>query len=88
MFGFAGMLLGVPTMALIYYLIGRFSRYLLRKRELPEDTEEYINLERIDPKSHVVVEHTEEYMEQTHVNIFHKKEKATGEQPDTKNPNS
>ena len=88
LFGFAGMLLGVPTMALIYYLIGRFSRYLLRKRELPEDTEEYINLERIDPKSHVVVEHTEEYMEQTHVNIFHKKEKATGEQPDTKNPNS
>lgn len=88
LFGFAGMLLGVPTMALIYYLIGRFSRYLLRKRELPEDTEEYINLERIDPKSHAVMEHTEEYMEQTHVNIFHKKEKATGEQPDTKNPNS
>lgn len=88
LFGFAGMLLGVPTMALIYYLIGRFSRYLLRKRELPEDTEEYINLERIDPKSHAVMEHTEEYMEQTHVNIFHKKEKTTEEQPDTKNPNA
>ena len=52
LFGFAGMLFGVPTMALVYYLIGRFSKYMLRKRELPEETTDYVNLEKVDLQNH------------------------------------
>ncbi len=48
LFGFAGMLFGVPTMALIYYLVGRFSKHMLRKRDLPEETADYINMERVN----------------------------------------
>ena len=77
LFGFAGMLFGVPTMALVYYLIGRFSKYMLRKRELPEETTDYVNLEKVDVTNHTIVEHTQEYEEQTHVKVFSKKKKKT-----------
>ena len=77
LFGFAGMLFGVPTMALVYYLIGRFSKYMLRKRELPEETADYVNLEKVDVTNHTIVEHTQEYEEQTHVKVFSKKKKKT-----------
>jgi predicted PurR-regulated permease PerM len=40
--GFFGMLLGVPIFAVIYYIIGKVVRYGLRKRKLPEATSEYI----------------------------------------------
>lgn len=39
--GFLGMLLGVPTFAVIYYIIGKLVRYGLRKRNLPEATQDY-----------------------------------------------
>ncbi len=48
LFGFFGMLLGVPTMAMIYYIVGRISRRLLKKRKLPTGTETYIELDHID----------------------------------------
>ena len=84
LFGFAGMLFGVPTMALIYYLIGRFSKYMLRKRELPEETTDYVNLEKVDLQNHTIVEHSKEYEEQTHVMVFSKKKKkASHEREDT-----
>lgn len=84
LFGFAGMLFGVPTMALVYYLIGRFSKYMLRKRELPEETTDYVNLEKVDLQNHTIVEHSKEYEEQTHVKFFSKKKKkASHEGEDT-----
>ena len=84
LFGFAGMLFGVPTMALVYYLIGRFSKYMLRKRELPEETTDYVNLEKVDLQNHTIVEHSKEYEEQTHVTVFSKKKKkASHEGEDT-----
>ena len=84
LFGFAGMLFGVPTMALVYYLIGRFSKYMLRKRELPEETTDYVNLEKVDLQNHTIVEHSKEYEEQTHVKVFSKKKKkASHEGEDT-----
>ncbi len=77
LFGFIGMLFGVPTMALIYYLVGRFSKYMLRKRSLPEETSDYVNLERVNTEDGSIIEHTKEYHDQSHVSIgvFSKKEK-------------
>lgn len=40
--GFLGMLLGVPIMAVIYYIVTKLVRYALRKKGLPDNTEEYI----------------------------------------------
>jgi predicted PurR-regulated permease PerM len=40
--GFFGMLLGVPIFAVIYYIIGKVVSYGLRKRRLPDATSEYI----------------------------------------------
>lgn len=48
LFGFAGMLLGVPTFAVIYYIMQEILRYFLRKRNLPQDSSQYITLEKIN----------------------------------------
>lgn len=48
LFGFAGMLLGVPTFAVIYYIMQEILRYFLRKRDLPQDSNQYIELEKIN----------------------------------------
>ena len=48
LFGFFGMLLGVPVFAVIYYIIQQILVYLMKKKELSSNTEEYINLIEID----------------------------------------
>ena len=48
LFGFLGMLLGVPAFAVIYYLIREIAAYILRRRRLPEDTREYIQMKNVD----------------------------------------
>ena len=82
LFGFAGMLLGVPTMALIYYLVGRFAKYLLRKRNLPEDTEDYINLQCIDVEKGELIEHPEGYENKQYVVFNRRKWKEQNEKKD------
>lgn len=42
LFGFAGMVLGVPIFAMIYSVISRLVAYGLRSRNLPVETEEYL----------------------------------------------
>ncbi len=42
LFGFAGMVLGVPVFAMIYGLASRLVGYGLRSRGLPEETEDYM----------------------------------------------
>lgn len=42
LFGFGGMVLGVPVFAMFYSAASRLVRYGLRKRNLPEDTCEYL----------------------------------------------
>lgn len=51
LYGFMGMLLGVPTFAVIYYLIREAVAYLLRKRKLPESTRDYIRMQNVDAKT-------------------------------------
>lgn len=55
LFGFAGMLLGVPTFAVIYYIISKVIGYILRRRKLPEDTRSYIDAAGVDEKTNQVV---------------------------------
>ena len=47
--GFWGMLLGVPLFASFYYLFREFINSLLRKKDLPLDSEDYINIVGISP---------------------------------------
>ncbi|MDK2809075.1 MAG: hypothetical protein PWP24_1812, partial [Clostridiales bacterium] len=47
LFGLLGMLIGVPTFAVIYYMVSRLISRLLRKRQLKEHSEEYESIESI-----------------------------------------
>jgi len=51
LFGFFGMLLGVPVFAVIYYIAQQIVAYRMEKKNLSSDTEEYIELLTIDEKS-------------------------------------
>lgn len=70
LFGFAGMLLGVPTFAVIYYIMQEILRYFLRKRDLPQDSSQYIELEKIN--------------EATNQPQYFQKEKETNEKDEEK----
>ena len=48
LWGFPGMLLGVPIMAVIYYMVTKIVRYYLKKRGIPEEKVDYVNLVSID----------------------------------------
>ena len=58
-FGVPGMLLGVPVFGVIYYLLRKFFDWKLKKRNLPEETKEYILAERIEPDTNEII-----YMEE------------------------
>lgn len=51
MFGFLGMLLGVPVFAVIYYIVRRLVNYALRKKKLPESTINYTKMLSVDTKN-------------------------------------
>ncbi|MDE7063564.1 MAG: AI-2E family transporter [Lachnospiraceae bacterium] len=78
LFGFAGMLLGVPTFAVIYYLVSRVVNYLLRKRRLPEDTADYVWLDKVDAKNNEMLypqrEGDVDEMEKTQAEFFEQEE--------------
>ena len=48
LFGFFGMLLGVPVFAVIYYIIQQILKYRMNEKHLSADTEEYVDLKKID----------------------------------------
>ena len=47
LFGFAGMLFGVPVFAIIYYLLSEWIRGKLKKKNLPLETENYMDFEEL-----------------------------------------
>ena len=51
MFGFLGMLLGVPVFALIYYIIKRLVDRSLRKKGMSQATSEYLETDYVDTKT-------------------------------------
>lgn len=54
LFGFVGMVIGVPAFAVIYYIVKTFMEHLLKKKKLPEKSEEYQEVDYIgnDEKMH------------------------------------
>ena len=55
LWGFLGMLLGVPIMAVIYYIVQRCVSYFLKKRGLSDETSEYVFLTRVDKKTNEMI---------------------------------
>ncbi|MBQ2900461.1 MAG: AI-2E family transporter [Agathobacter sp.] len=51
LFGFFGMLLGVPVFAVIYYIIQQIITYRMKEKHLSTETEEYVELVAIDEKT-------------------------------------
>ena len=60
LFGFFGMLLGVPTFAVIYYIAQRIIHERMIKKKLPSTTDDYVNLQSIDEKTMEPVYETQE----------------------------
>jgi predicted PurR-regulated permease PerM len=61
LFGFFGMLLGVPIFAIIYYITQKVVKGRMTRKKLPTTTEEYVELQSIDEKTlKPVYETTEE----------------------------
>ena len=48
LFGFPGMILGVPTFAVLYYYASKFLRKKLKRKNMAEDTEEYMEFNKYD----------------------------------------
>ena len=48
LWGFPGMVLGVPLTAVIHYIVRRILNYALKKRGIPMETDAYIKLRKID----------------------------------------
>ena len=51
LFGFFGMLLGVPVFAVIYYISQQIITYRMHKKNLPTETEKYVKLIYIDEET-------------------------------------
>lgn len=63
LFGFMGMLLGVPVFATMYYIIKRIVSHALKKRELPVETSEYVDALKVDISTNKIVYETVEVEE-------------------------
>ena len=55
LFGFFGMVLGVPVFAVIYYIWQQYIKYRMQKRNLSAKTEDYIKLIYIDEETNELV---------------------------------
>ena len=47
-FGFVGMIIGVPTFAVIYYYSSKFIKKKLKRKNMPQDTDEYLDFNKYD----------------------------------------
>lgn len=59
-FGILGMIIGVPTFAVIFYVFRRTVNHILRKKELPLSSEEYVSVEKLDMENHAFIDYQEE----------------------------
>ena len=55
LFGFPGMLLGVPVFAVIYYLVKTFIEYMLYKKKMPLETPSYTEAEGYDTETQQLI---------------------------------
>lgn len=59
LWGFPGMLLGVPITAVLYYIVQKLVAHALKKRGLAQDTASYVELARVDKKTNELIYETE-----------------------------
>lgn len=83
LFGFAGMLLGVPVFAVIYYMIKTVVEWLLRRKRLPTPSEEYCAVAYIDGESNALV-YREEVEREGLLKKIRKKEREREEEEEQK----
>ncbi len=55
LFGFAGMLLGVPVFAVIYYMIKTFIEWLLQRKKMPTASEDYCAVAYVDKDTNTLI---------------------------------
>lgn len=55
LFGFLGMLLGVPVFAMIYYIIRRLVNHSIRKKNLTTVTEAYVEAAGVDEATSAII---------------------------------
>ena len=55
LFGFLGMLLGVPVFAMIYYIVQRLVNHSIGNRQLPIATDAYVDVKSVDPTNRTLV---------------------------------
>lgn len=55
LFGFFGMVLGVPVFAVLYYIWQEFVKYRMKKKNLSANTKDYIKLKYIDEETNELV---------------------------------
>ena len=60
LFGFWGMLLGVPVFVVIYSMVNSAIEKRLKKRDLPWEVTDYVDMEHIDPITHQPVKKNQE----------------------------
>lgn len=62
-FGIPGMIIGVPVVALLYYIGSLIANSLIARKGLPADGTKYVNVKYIDPESKEMIEKTKDEIE-------------------------
>lgn len=74
LWGFPGMLLGVPIMAVIYYIVRNIVEYILKRRGIPADKIDYVNLNKIDKVTNQPIYNYEEKVKKSQKKLAKKPE--------------
>ena len=74
LWGFPGMLLGVPIMAVIYYIVRNIVEYILKRRGIPADKIDYVNLNKIDKVTNQPIYNHEEKVKKSQKKLAKKPE--------------
>ena len=70
MFGFFGMLLGVPTVALLYYIGGKVAHWMLKKRGIDDSSpRSYLTLDHVDPDSREIVPKSPDIIRESPISV-------------------
>ena len=69
-YGVWGMVVAVPIVAVIYYIGGRFASYLVARRQLSTNTEDYLLLDHIDLETNELIEHESEKTKSKKKSLF------------------
>lgn len=85
LFGFLGMILGVPTFAVIYYIVNMLINHRLEKKKLPIETEAYGEKSYVDSDGTYIYSHEDEENQARELRK-EKESKNTKEKEESKEP--